>query len=462
MQFHDSVVELIGDTPLVRLAKVTGGSGPTVLAKLEQFNPGGSAKDRIALSMVTAAETAGSLAPGGTLVEPTSGNTGVGLALVAQQRGYRCVFTCPDKVSSDKIAVLRAYGAEVVICPAAVPVDHPDFYRNVAMRLAEEIPGACRLDQYANENNPAAHYRSTGPEIWSQTDRRVTHFVAGVGTGGTISGTGRFLKETSGGRVRIVGADPEGSVYSGSHARPYYVEGVGQPSLPGSYDRAVPDEIVAIPDRESIEVTRRLAREEGILTGGSGGMAVAAALRVAEAADPDAVIVVLVPDSGRGYLSKLFNDDWLAGFGFEPGVQEPGAKVCDVPLPAEITFVPPDETVCGALKLMRERGVGHLPVSAAAPPVRLPEIRGFVTHAELARRAASGELRSADPVAEHLCSGIPTVGWQQPLSEIVGAVAEAGLALVLRDGVPTAVITPSDITGALETLGDIRDRSDQV
>ncbi|MGW5641704.1 pyridoxal-phosphate dependent enzyme [Saccharopolyspora sp. NPDC003752] len=453
MQFHESVVDLIGDTPLVRLTKVTGSAGPMVLAKLEQFNPGGSAKDRIALSMVTGAERSGLLAPGGTLVEPTSGNTGVGLALVAQQRGYRCVFTCPDKVSPDKIAVLRAYGAEVVVCPAAAPVDHPDFYRNVAIRLAAEIPGACRLDQYDNENNPAAHYLATGPEIWSQTDHRVTHFVAGVGTGGTISGTGRYLKEVSGGRVRVVGADPEGSVYSGGQARPYYVEGVGQPSLPGSYDPGVPDEIVMVSDRESVELTRRLAREEGILTGGSGGMAVAAALRIAETAEPDAVIVVLIPDSGRGYLSKMFSDDWLARFGFESSV-EPGPKVCDVSLPDGITFLPPDETVSGALKIMRERGLGHLPVSAAPPPVRLPEIKGFVTEAELVRRAASGELRFTDAVAEHARVELPTVGWWQPVAEVADAVAGAGAALVLRDGLPAAVITPRDIAGALESHVD--------
>src|ERR1700753_3207373 len=321
MHVYDSLTQTVGNTPLVRLREVTrdlhlAGPGPDVLAKVEYFNPGGSVKDRIALRMIQSAEKAGLLQPGGTIVEPTSGNTGVGLAIVAAERGYKCVFICPDKVAQDKISVLRAYGADVVVCPSSVAPDHPDSYYSVARRMAAELPGAWQPDQYANPDNPASHYASTGPEIWSQTDGRVTHFLGRVGTGGTISGAGRYLKEISDGRVRVIGADPEGSVYSGGSGRPYLVEGVGEDFWPEAYDRDVADEIVAVSDKDSFQMTRRLAKEEGLLVGGSCGMAVVAALEVAERLGPDDVLVVLLPDSGRGYLSKIFNDDWMADYGF--------------------------------------------------------------------------------------------------------------------------------------------------
>src|SRR6201988_2203426 len=316
MRIARHVSELIGNTPLVQLNSVVPEGAGEVVAKIEYLNPGGSAKDRIAVKMIDAAEASGELRPGGTIVEPTSGNTGVGLALVAQQRGYKCIFVCPDKVSEDKQNVLRAYGADVVVCPTAVPPDHPDSYYSVSNRLVEEIDGAWKPDQYSNPMGPASHYETTGPEVWADTDGKVTHFVAGVGTGGTITGAGRYLKEVSDGKVRIVGVDPEGSVYSGGTGRPYLVEGVGEDFWPLAYDPTVPDEIIAVSDADSFDMTRRLAREEALLVGGSCGMAVVAALNVAERSGPESLVVVLLPDGGRGYLSKVFNDAWMSSYGF--------------------------------------------------------------------------------------------------------------------------------------------------
>src|SRR3954464_2324473 len=314
MRIARHLSELIGNTPLVELNSVVPEGAGRVVAKIEYLNPGGSSKDRIAGKMIDAAETSGELKPGGTIVEPTSGNTGVGLALVAQQRGYKCVFVCPDKVSEDKQNVLRAYGAEVVVCPTAVAPEDPRSYYNVSDQLTRDIPGAWKPDQYSNPANPRSHYEDTGPELWKQTEGRITHFVAGVGTGGTVTGVGRYLKEQ--GPVQVIGADPEGSVYSGGTGRPYLVEGVGEDFWPANYDAKVCDEVIEVSDSNSFEMTRRLAREEGLLVGGSCGMAVVAALEVARRAQPDDVIVVLLPDGGRGYLSKIFNDDWMARYGF--------------------------------------------------------------------------------------------------------------------------------------------------
>ncbi len=326
MRYAHSVAGLVGQTPLVRLNRVTEGIAATVLAKVEYFNPGGSSKDRIAARIIEAAEREGKLTPGGVIVEPTSGNTGVGLALVAQQRGYRMVFVVPDKVSEDKRNVLRAYGAEVVVTPTNVEPDDPRSYYSVSDRLVREIPGAYKPDQYSNQNAPRSHFGSTGPEIWQDTDGRVTHFVAGVGTGGTITGAGRFLKQASEGGVRIVGADPVGSIYSAddrSGVHGYLVEGVGEDFWPGAYDPSVVDEIHRISDAESFAMTRRLAREEGLLVGGSSGMAVVAALRAARELPSDAVVVVLLPDHGRGYLGKIFDDDWMRENGFEVDDPDP-------------------------------------------------------------------------------------------------------------------------------------------
>ncbi|SCL19377.1 cystathionine beta-synthase [Micromonospora rhizosphaerae] len=453
VQYYDNVVELIGNTPLVRLRNVTEGIQATVLAKVEYVNPGGSVKDRIALRMVEDAEKAGILKPGGTIVEPTSGNTGVGLALVAQLKGYKCVFVCPDKVSQDKQDVLRAYGAEVVVCPTAVAPEDPRSYYNVSDRLAREIPGAWKPNQYSNPANPRSHYETTGPEIWKQTEGRITHFVAGVGTGGTISGIGRYLKDASEGRVKVIGADPEGSVYSGGTGRPYLVEGVGEDFWPETYDRGVADEIVEVSDKESFEMTRRLAREEGLLVGGSCGMAVVATLEVARKAGPDDVIVVLLPDSGRGYLSKIFNDKWMARYGFldnsgsEPTVAEALAgKPGGLP---ELVHVHPTETVRDAIDYMREYGVSQLPVLKAEPPVVTGEVAGSIAEKDLLDALFTGQAHLHDTIERHMADPLPMIGGGQPVSEAVALLEKSDAALVLVDGKPKGVLTRQDLLAHL-------------
>ncbi|WP_448721064.1 PLP-dependent cysteine synthase family protein [Microbacterium natoriense] len=330
MRYAQHIAELVGHTPLVRLNAVTAGIRPAVLAKVEYFNPGSSAKDRIAGAIIDAAEREGLLKPGGTIVEATSGNTGVGLALVALQRGYRMVFVVPDKFAGAKVATLRGYGAEVVVTPTSVDPTDPRSYYSVAARLAAEIPGAFNPNQFANQNGPLGHFQTTGPEIWADTDGRVTHFVAGIGTGGTISGTGRYLKQVSDGLVRVIGADPEGSIYSGGPIHGYHVEGVGEDFMPPTFDPSVVDGYERISDAESFAMTRRLAAEEGLFVGGSSGMAVVAALRTAAALTEDDVVVVLLPDHGRGYLDKLYDDEWLAERGYEVPVRPVDPAVAEV------------------------------------------------------------------------------------------------------------------------------------
>jgi cystathionine beta-synthase len=451
MRYAETVLDLVGDTPLVKLNSVTEGIAATVLAKIEYLNPGGSSKDRIASRIIDAAEREGKLKPGGTIVEPTSGNTGIGLALVAQQRGYRCVFVCPDKVSEDKINTLKAYGAEVVVCPTNVAPESPDSYYQTSDRLAREIPGAFKPDQYSNPNGPLSHYETTGPEIWRDTEGKVTHFVAGVGTGGTISGVGKYLKEQNP-DVVVIGADPEGSVYSGGSGRPYLVEGVGEDFWPTAYDGSVVDEIIASSDAESFDYTRRMAREEGLLVGGSSGLAIASGLKAARGLGPGDLMVILLPDGGRGYLGKVFSDKWMRSYGFLPA--EEGGTVADLvgtkePELAGLVHVHPTDTVRHTIDKMRRFDISSMPVLTAEPPVVMGEVIGSIDEKTLIDAVFGGRARLTDALAEFVAPPLGLIGMNDSVDAAREAFATADALLVTSDGKPAAVVTRHDLLAFL-------------
>jgi cystathionine beta-synthase len=455
MEVVGSLLDLVGRTPLVRLDRVGRDLPCPLVAKLELLNPGGSVKDRPAVAMIDAAERDGLLKPGGTIVEGTSGNTGVGLAIVAARRRYHCIFVMPDKMAPEKISLLRAYGAQVVVCPTNVAPDHPDSYYSVTARLAEEIPGAYHPDQYHNPQNPQSHVDTTGPEIWRQTAGRVTHFVTGIGTGGTISGIGRYLKSENP-AIEVIGADPEGSVYSGGGGRPYLVEGIGEDFWPSTYDASVVDRVVKVTDADSFQTARRVSVEEGILVGGSTGTAVWAALQLAPELRASDVVVTLIPDSGRGYLSKLYNDAWMSEHGF---LHEGGRTVADLlerkgrRLP-ELIHVHPDETVREAIGIMQEYSVSQLAVvQSDEPPLAEAEVVGAVHERDLMQQAFGDPALLDRPVRELMGPPLPSVGSGELAESAVRRLEEAPAVLVIDHGHPVGVLTRTDALGFLAVLG---------
>jgi cystathionine beta-synthase len=474
MQYAESVLDLVGRTPLVRLTRVTRDLGPAadqplILAKLEMLNPGGSVKDRIGLPMIEAAERAGKLKPGGTIIEPTSGNTGHGLAIAAALKGYRCIFVMADKQSAEKQALLRAYGAEVVLCPTNVAPESPESYYSVAARLARDIPGAFKPDQYWNLENTLAHERTTGPEIWEQTEGRVTHFVASVGTGGTISGAAHYLRERNP-AVRVIGADPEGSVLSGDTARPYLQEGIGEDFFPGTYDQAVVDRWVRVSDRDAFAMARRVTREEGILAGESTGTAVLAALDEARALmveSPakalEAVFVVILPDGGRSYMSKLYNDEWMRANGL---LATTGAVIrIDELLTGRhddggrppVVLARTTERVGAAIETLQEYGISQMPVSEDAGGDAVAGIVGSINEKGLLDRAFRDPSVVERTVGEVMDPPLPLMDASASLDEAFALLSGGAPALVaVRGERPAGVVTKLDLLEYLAHLGERR------
>ena len=457
---RDNVIAAFGNTPLVRLNAVTRGVQTPVVAKLEMLNPGGSVKDRIGIRMIEEAERKGWLKRGGTIVEPTSGNTGVGLAMAAAVKGYSCIFVMPDKVAPEKVALLRAYGAEVVTTPTAVERDSPESYYSVADRLTREVPNAFQPNQYFNPMNPRTHYESTGPEIWRQTGGAITHFVTGVGTGGTISGVARYLKEQNP-AIRIIGADPEGSIYTQpDNMHPYKVEGVGEDFWPGTFDGALVDEFIKVGDREAFTMARRVTREEGILIGGSGGLAVVAAVETARAVDdPDALIVVLIPDSGRGYLSKIYSDDWMRENGFLSRFTQPtriasvvAERSGEVP---EVVAVGCDQTVAQAIELLRRHDISQLPVVRGVVlaadgdgrcSVEVHSVAGSLQERSLLDHLFRNPEVLSAKVSTIMDGPFPLVDGNEEIERVVPMLAAGSPAvLVQRDGKLIGVVTRADV-----------------
>jgi cystathionine beta-synthase len=448
VDYHESVLDTVGHTPLVRFRALARDSRATVLAKLEAFNPGGSVKDRIGLAMVEAAERAGRLGPGGTIVECTSGNTGLGLAMVAAVRGYRAVFCMPDKVSIEKVNLLKAFGAEVVLSPTAVPPESPDSYYSVARRIERDRPGAVLMDQYHNPANPEAHYQTTGPELWEQTAGRITHFVAGMGTGGTISGTGRYLKEKNP-KVQVIGADPVGSILKHYHetrqmAEPhtYKIEGVGEDFIPTATDFSVIDRVISCGDRQGLNMTRRLAREEAIFTGGSGGMAAWVAIEVARTLAPDDLLVVLLPDTGERYLSKVHNDAWMRdNHLLDPTVTRAGDLVDNKrrPFPGLLS-VEVGQPLKRALALIEQYDVTQIPVFRDQEPV------GTLFDNDILKTALADPSAVERPVEEWMAEPLPVVGSDESVDRVTRLLATRNPAVLVRhNGDVVGILTRFDM-----------------
>ncbi len=451
---HDSILDVIGNTPLVRLSRIAPGVRTPIVAKVESLNPGGSIKDRVGLALIEAAERDGVLRPGGTIVEPTSGNTGTGLAMAACLKGYRVIAVMPDKMSKEKIDLLRAYGAEVVVAPTDVPPESPQSYYRVADRLAQEIPGAFQPNQYFNQANPQAHYESTGPELWEQTGGEITHLVLGVGTGGTVTGTARYLRERNPELV-VVGADPEGSIYSGGqdNVRPYLVEGVGEDFWPETFDPTLIDRWVSVSDRDSFLTTRKLVQAEGILAGGSGGLAVHAAVQVAsELDDPDALVVVILPDGGRAYLSKIYSDSWMRQYGFlergpETTVGDVLRRKSDAGEIPPLVSVRTHDRVRDAIALLHEHRVSQLPVVSAHDP---GSVVGAIDERGLLLRAIEDPSLLGEEIIEVMESPFPAVSTGDPARDAVELLAGSRQALlVTHEGRAAGIVTRTDLLEAL-------------